>query len=557
MSALSNVHQVGGTLEVHGMTRLKNLDDLANIDSVLAFLWIRSNDSLNDISGLAQVDTVGRNLDVTNNPFLDDCCVLEDIIPDKIFGDINIYNNAPGCNSQEEITGPLSFTCPTGTVKFDLDPGQCAIYTVPDDTLDPASDNYWEGTNDFNGLSTLQGETFPKGKTTVTWSVSDKCGHTGTCTFNVRVRDREAPVFLNCPPNANYVLPFGATGQVHTWPALEAVDNCTRKKKIVIDVFPLSGSTFSLGTTTVNATATDKAGNVGPCAFDVTVTENCGALPAGMSSEDIGNTGGVIGKNCYDPTHGSYEILTSGSGIGAYSDGFHFISLSSNDAATDIIARILVNSPKPKALVGVMIRQNNADNAASVSTLLKGNNASLMVNRPSTGGYALGTNGPTLSGPAYWVRLQKIGSVYYSSVSTDGSTWTQINQQAAGISGSYLVGIAASITTPGQTAQFEVDNVSVNGTAYRLGSDAMNPFAIIASPNPFGDQLAFQVEGVAVGTHYQVSLLDLTGRVITAVETLESNVSTAVINTQEIAAGIYFLEVQTADARKRIKVVKI
>ena len=555
-SAFRNVHQVLGDLNIQKNNRLKNLNDLANIDTVLGHIWVRNNDSLEDISGLAQMDTVGRRLTVILNPRLDDCCVLSHLLPDKVGDIIDIKDNAPGCNSPIEITGPLSFTCPPNPVKFDLDPGQCAFYTVPDDTLDPFSASFIHATNDFNGISTLQGEAFPKGNTRVTWMVSDNCGHTGTCSYRVKVLDREAPTFLNCPPHVSYVLPFGATGQVHSWPTLEAADNCTKKNKLTLDVFPISGSTFPLGTTTVNATATDKKGNVGTCTFDVTVTENCYPLPAGLSSADIGNTGGVVGKNCYDPTHGGYEILTSGNGIGSNTDGFHFISMSSTNAVSDIRARIVVNANNPKAHVGVMIRQNSAANAASVSTLLKGNQSTQMVNRPAAGVFALSTAGPSLSGPEYWVRLEKVGAVYYSSISTDGSTWTLIQQQVAGITGSYLVGLAATINSPGQVVQFEVDNVSINGTSYRLGATEREQLVVTSFPNPFRDQLNYRLEGVE--EEAQVRLLDMTGRVV---ETLDSNVSTiapsdGMIRTSEIAAGIYFLEVRTATERKLMKVVK-
>ena len=120
--------------------------------------------------------------------------------------------------------------------------------------------------------------------------------------------------------------------------------------------------------------------------------------------------------------------------------------------------------------------------------------------------------------------------------------------------GSFDVGLAASRGQTGGTLEIKFDNLSIGGTAYRLG-DAMNHVAIVASPNPFGDRLTYRLEGVAGAA--QVRLLDMTGRVI-VVETLDSNVSTidGTIVTREIAAGVYLLEVKTATERQLVKVVK-
>ena len=57
---------------------------------------------------------------------------------------------------------------------------------------------------------------------------------------------------------------------------------------------PVSGSTFPLGTTTVNCTASDAAGNTGTASFNVTVEVNTGSidtLKAGI--EDMGLPNGV------------------------------------------------------------------------------------------------------------------------------------------------------------------------------------------------------------------------------------------------------------------------
>ena len=48
-------------------------------------------------------------------------------------------------------------------------------------------------TNSFNGLATLAGAVFPKGTTTVTWTVTDASTNTATCSYDVTVNDTKPP----------------------------------------------------------------------------------------------------------------------------------------------------------------------------------------------------------------------------------------------------------------------------------------------------------------------------------------------------------------------------
>ncbi len=465
-------------------------------------------------------------------------------------------------------TDAPTFTCPSGVQRFNTDPGVCE-WTVPGTGLDPTNvmdDHNWTMTNDYNGIATLQGAIFPKGKTTVTWTFSDDCGNMTTCTYDVRVRDREKPVFDNCPDDANLLVPFCTPGIVHTWPQITATDNCTGPNGIVYSPAILSGSTFPVGTTTVMLTATDRAGNVAPCSFDVNVAEDCDPLPSGMGLIDIGNTGGVAGKTCYDAATKTYEIKTSGSGIpGAIpsSDGFHYVVTPSSDMVVDVKARIVQHPTNTnRDRVGVMIRKSDPANSASVSTLIAGDNRTYMVNRPTDGMFASSIAGPILPGPlwpgpVYWVRLHKIGTVYYGYVSPDGVAWTLISVQTAAITGSFGVGIAATAGTPGSTVHYIVDNVSINGTAYRQGKNGLEPLAVAAFPNPTQDRLNVELAAPAF-SQVELSLSNAMGQKL-LVERFEADASGIIsrrLEMGDLAAGMYMLEVKTATESKTIKVVK-
>jgi hypothetical protein len=109
---------------------------------------------------------------------------------------------------------------------------------------------------------------FGQGDTTLTWSFTDASGNTKTRTQTIRVHDTIPPV-ISCPANivVNATAPTGTAVPF----TVTATDNCTVRS---IASAPASGSTFPVGTTTVNNQATDIAlptGNTAACSFTVHV----------------------------------------------------------------------------------------------------------------------------------------------------------------------------------------------------------------------------------------------------------------------------------------------
>jgi hypothetical protein len=108
---------------------------------------------------------------------------------------------------------------------------------------------------------------FPVGVTKVTVLALNGAG-VDSCSFNVTVRDTQPPV-ITCPANITQNNDPGKCGAVVTF-AATATDNCS-KATVTYDHNP--GTFFDVGTTTVNATATDSSGNTAHCAFTVTVKD--------------------------------------------------------------------------------------------------------------------------------------------------------------------------------------------------------------------------------------------------------------------------------------------
>jgi uncharacterized repeat protein (TIGR01451 family)/gliding motility-associated-like protein len=116
------------------------------------------------------------------------------------------------------------------------------------------------------------GDVFPVGTTVVTYTATDASGNVTTCTFNVTVADTEAPIAAGCPADINVTNDFNICSAVVNWTAPTFSDNCTGGLTVISSHNP--GTVFPVGTTVVTYTATDAAGNVATCTFNVVVTDS-------------------------------------------------------------------------------------------------------------------------------------------------------------------------------------------------------------------------------------------------------------------------------------------
>jgi hypothetical protein len=111
------------------------------------------------------------------------------------------------------------------------------------------------------------GATFPLGTTTVSCSATDAAGNTANGSFTVTVRDTTPPS-LNLPGNMNATASSNTQAAVtYSATATDLVDGA-----VPVNCSPASGSSFPVGPTTVNCSATDAAGNTANGSFTVTVT---------------------------------------------------------------------------------------------------------------------------------------------------------------------------------------------------------------------------------------------------------------------------------------------
>src|SRR5262249_4816621 len=122
------------------------------------------------------------------------------------------------------------------------------------------------------GCVPASGSQFPLGTTTVTCTATDTSANTSTATFHVVVHDTTPPtITVPADITAEATSAAGAAvGYTVTFTDTVGVtsSSCT----------PASGSTFPLGTTTVNCTASDAATNSSSASFHVTVVDTTGPV---------------------------------------------------------------------------------------------------------------------------------------------------------------------------------------------------------------------------------------------------------------------------------------
>ena len=114
------------------------------------------------------------------------------------------------------------------------------------------------------------GDLIPVGTEFITYTASDMAGNITECIFTITVRDNEPPALAPCPANITVDNDAGLCSADVSWPFIQPTDNCGVVSFVLSHQ---SGATFPIGTTPVQAVATDGAGNVTVCSFEVTVVD--------------------------------------------------------------------------------------------------------------------------------------------------------------------------------------------------------------------------------------------------------------------------------------------
>ena len=111
---------------------------------------------------------------------------------------------------------------------------------------------------------------FKSGLTPVTYTFKDAKGNSTACSFNVTVQDLNPPT-VTCPGTVTVNANTGGCIAFATWTPPTFTDECDATPTVTSSHAP--NTFFFYGTTQVTYTATDDAGNVGTCTFNVVVND--------------------------------------------------------------------------------------------------------------------------------------------------------------------------------------------------------------------------------------------------------------------------------------------
>jgi gliding motility-associated-like protein len=400
-----------------------------------------------------------------------------------------IYTVSDGCLNSIDITQvitiddttpPVLTGCPAD-ITAGTDGGTCSATVT---WADPVITNPCGITTVISSHNS--GDVFPSGTTTVTITVTDECGNSAACSFNVTVSDSEAPV-VTCSGNIMQIEDVGFAHATVAVPDAAFTDNCSVSLLswtmigATNDASPLTGVNqvgtyiFNTGVTNVTFTSVDASGNTGSCSFTVTVVPPNPLGGSVVSQNDVlcygDNTGSftVTGADGYPP----YEYSTDGINFQA-SGTFSALNaaiytVTIRDAAMGTFA-LNVTITQPASSLGAVTTQTSVlcfgGNTGSVTVAASGGTTPYEYSLNGGSFQGAGTFGSLVAG-AYTVTVRDANGCTFVANATitqpaSALQATVISQENVSCSGGNNGSVVAGGS--GGTAPYEY---SLNGGAFQ------------------------------------------------------------------------------------------
>jgi hypothetical protein len=217
------------------------------------------------------------------------------------------------------------------------------------------------------------------------------------------------------------------------------------------------------------------------------------ALPSGWSTADVGSpqlTGSASHSN------GTFTVTGAGVDIWNNSDQFRFVYRQLTGDGT-IVARVATLQPAdPWTKVGVMIRETLNAGAKNTMTLVSAANGLSFQRRVNTSGHSVSTKTP--GGAPRWIKLERKGSTFTGSVSTNGTSWQVLGTATVSMGATTFVGLAVTSHNPSARATATFSNVTVSTTTTPPPPSNTPPTLSITAPTTGATVSGvFQVRGTA------------------------------------------------------------
>jgi PKD repeat protein len=291
-------------------------------------------------------------------------------------------SNAASCNVFVEVVDNVlpNAICQDITLQLDAN-GQAS--TTPA--------NIDNGSNDACGIASyaLDIQDFDCsniGANTVTLTVIDVNGNSNTCTSTVTIEDVTPPV-ITCAADI-VVCATDGNGATITYGAPSATDNCNYSITQTDASGLASGSTFPVGTTTIEYTVTDDGGNTDVCSFDVTVDAKPVAAftftPACVGEVMFFNSTSTI-QNGYQIVSWTWDMGDGSSPIGQVNPLYQYpaagdydvtLTVVTANGCSDVITQTVTVTPSPAAAFTVapvcLGAQTSFMNATTIDPIYNG-----------------------------------------------------------------------------------------------------------------------------------------------------------------------------------------
>lgn len=390
------------------------------------------------------------------------------------------------------------------------------------------------------------GDSFPLGTTTVSCSATDPDSSIVTTgSFDVVVQDTTFPVLSGLSPITVDVNGVGSAAVTYSPTATDA-------GPVPVVCSPTSGSVFPIGSSTVNCSATDGAGNTTNGNFSVTVTDTTPptlTLPAPIATSVNGTSATVtytatasdggtsLTPSCSPPSGSSFPLGTTTVGCSVTDAGGNTVSGSFTVTVTDTTAPSVSITSGPSGTVNVR--------NATISFTASDGTTSCQIDG---GGYSACSSPAAYTGLADGSHTFVVQAVDAASNSgSASSTWSiDATQPALSLPSSAIVGEADGPT--GGNATYTV-TASDNGAA-------LLPSAVFCSPKsgakfPLGDTSvechASDAYGNVAKGAFHVVIRDTSPPTINAPDISVTATSPAGIHRSDVALASYFSHVSASD----------
>jgi hypothetical protein len=251
--------------------------------------------------GSRQVTLRVWGVDITTNPNFARRLALKVYSQSKNTDQTSASDETPNDSTGNPDTTKPTFSAASLQGPFEADvPGGWAVqYTKPTatDCATPGCANPVTLPSDAVSCSPPSGQGIVLGVGTqaITCVATDLGANTTTAEFRFEVRDTTPPV-LSPLSDLGGIEATGPAGAVATF-AVTAMDRGVALPAAAVVCTPTSGSTFPVGSTTINCTATDTANLTSRGSFKVTVVDTTSpvvTVPANVVAEATGPSGAIV-----------------------------------------------------------------------------------------------------------------------------------------------------------------------------------------------------------------------------------------------------------------------